>query len=97
MAAKENCRCCDVVRGCESGATVERSETGVANNVCPCGANNRKSGFAKQTGGVLDAPPLSLIAPLRQKVRRHRGQDRGHDTRNRNRKPAHGAFDLAHL
>ena len=32
---KENCRCCDVVRGCESGATVEQSETGVANNVCP--------------------------------------------------------------
>ena len=67
---KENCRCCDVVRGCESGATVERSETGVANNVCPCGANNRKSGFAKQTGGARCAPPsadprLKGYSPLR--------------------------------
>ena len=61
-AGKENCRCCDVVRGCESGATVERSETGVANNVCPCGANNRKSGFAKQTGGARCAPPSGTRA-----------------------------------
>ena len=67
-----------------------------------CEANWRRSLCAAKRdprlgGSVLDAPPLSLIAPLRQKVRRHRGQDRGHDTRNRNRKPAHGAFDLAHL
>ena len=57
----------------------------------------RRQADPRLGGGVLDAPPLSLIAPLRQKVCRHRGQDRGHDTRNRNRKPAHGAFDLAHL
>ena len=57
----------------------------------------RRQADPRLAGGVLDAPPLSLIALLRQKVRRHRGQDRGHDTRNRNRKPAHGTFDLAHL
>ena len=46
-----------VLRGCERGATVERSETGVVSNACPCGASNRKSGFAQQTGGARCAPP----------------------------------------
>ena len=45
------------LRGCEPGATVERSETGVANNVCPCGASNRTSGPALLAGGARCVPP----------------------------------------
>ena len=54
---KENCRYCDGVRGCEHGATVERSETGVVSNACPCGASNRTSGPALLAGGARCAPP----------------------------------------
>ena len=46
-----------VLRGCERGATVERSETGVVSNACPCGASNRTSGPALLAGGARCAPP----------------------------------------
>ena len=46
-----------VLRGCEHGATVERSETGVVSNACPCGASNRTSGPALLAGGARCAPP----------------------------------------
>ena len=32
-------------------------------NVCPCGANNRTSGFAQQTGGARCAPPSAPEPP----------------------------------
>ena len=56
-ARKENCRCFDGVRGCERGATVEQSETGVVSNACPCGASNRTSRPALLAGGARCAPP----------------------------------------
>ena len=63
-SSKENCRCFDAVRGCARGATVERSETGERTMIAPAGAINRKSVFAKQTGGARCAPP-SRTAPWR--------------------------------
>ena len=60
---------------------------GVANrgvsNVCPCGANNRTSVFAKQTGGARCAPPSvdpsaasrqipSMFRPQRENSSPHR-------------------------
>ena len=56
-----------VLRGCERGATVERSETGVVSNACPCGASNRMSGPALLAGGARCAPP-SAPNPRRDKL-----------------------------
>ena len=44
------------LRGCEQGPRLSGANRGVS-NVCPCGANNRTSVFAKQTGGARCAPP----------------------------------------
>ena len=55
------------VRGCERGPTVERSEIGGANNVCPCRANNRMSGPALLADGARCAPSSGQDPSLRCK------------------------------
>ena len=53
-----------VLRGCERGATVERSETEERAMFAPCGANNRTSGPALLAGGARCAPPSAPEPPL---------------------------------
>ena len=69
---------------------------GVANrgvsNVCPCGANNRTSVFAKQTGGARCAPPsVDPSAASRQIPSMFRPQGKIHPppSTSRRRDPTH--------